>query len=159
MFNAVDYFHTISTELKATKNDYHFCRVSGINGLEDILANYMSKTAFLAIDDSDDGATVRVGGGYFNRRSIVIYILKKYKITDMQARENALNQCREIRHSLMSKLILDAHLTDELRYLNKERFPYHEVPGFFAAETTGVYFIITLDEPVNLCYDATQWEP
>ena len=158
MWNAVNYFETLNGKLKTTKNAYHFCRVSGINGLEEILANYMAKNAFLAVDDSDDGMTIRLGGGYFNRRSIVVYVLKKYKITDMSERETALSETRSIRNSLISKLLVDANNnTEGLNYLNKERIPYHEVPGYFAAGTTGIYFIITIDEPVNLAYNANDW--
>ena len=158
MWNAVTYFQTLATKLKATKTNYSFCRVSGINHLEDVLANGQRYKAFFAVDDSDDGATIQKGGGYFNRRAIVIYILKKYKITDMADRETALNECRSIHKSILTKLIKDSNDVYELTYLDKSRIPYHEVPGMFAVETAGLYFILTIEEPIELVYDATEWE-
>lgn len=160
MWNAITYFQTLATKLKATKTNYCFCRVSGINNLEDVLANGQRYKAFFAVDDSDDGVTIQRGGGYFNRRAIVVYILKKYKITDMTDRENTMNECRSIYKSILSKLIKDCsdYSPFELSYLDKTRIPYHEVPGMFAVETTGLYFILTIEEPIELVYDATEWE-
>lgn len=158
MWNAVSYFQTLSSKLKATKTNYSFCRVSGINHLEDVLLKGQRHKAFFAVDDSDDGVTIQSNGGYFNRRAIVVYILKKYKITDMVERETALNECRSIHKSILTKLIKDSNEVNELLFFDKRRIPYHEVPGMFAAETTGLYFILTIEEPINLVYDATEWE-
>ena len=114
--------------------------------------------AFLAVDDSDDGVTISRSSGYFNRRAVVVYVLKKYKMSDMHSRETALNECRKIHTSLITKLIKDSNEVPELHFLDKSRIPYHEMPGMFAAGTTGLYFIITIEEPVNLVYNAAEWE-
>lgn len=158
MWNAVDYFKNLHSKLKKTNFDYHFCRVSGLNMLEDILSNYSSKNAFLAIDDSDDGSTITNFGGYFNRRSITVFILKKYKINEMELREEILNECRSIYISLLSKLLIDKAIVPGLMYLDNKQIPYHEVPGQFAGGTTGIYFVLTIEEPINLVYDATEWD-
>jgi hypothetical protein len=158
MWNAVSYFETLTGKLKLTKGIYTFCRVTGLNNLEDILANLTTSKAFLAVDDTDDGATIQIGGAYFNRRTVVVYILKKYDFKSQADREDKTNETRAIQNKLLAKLIKDSSEIDDLTYLQKSRFPYHEVPGMFAAGTTGVYFILTLDEPVNLVYDGNDWE-
>ena len=157
MWNAVPYFENISNKLKLTAGKYHFCRVTGLGYLEDVLANMKTKNAFFAVDDSDDGMTIRKGGAYFNRRSVVIYILKKYNFLRQDEREAVLQETRAIREKITSRLIKDSNEVEEMYYLNKDRMPYHEVSGYFAAGTAGVYFIVTIEEPVNLCYDASDW--
>ncbi len=157
MWNAVPYFENISNKLKLTSGKYHFCRVTGLGYLEEILTNLKTKSSFLAVDDSDDGVTIRRGGGYFNRRSVVVYILKKYNFLRQDERETVLQETRAIREKITSRLIKDSNEVEEMYYLNKDRIPYHEVSGYFAAGTAGVYFIITIEEPVNLCYDASDW--
>jgi len=158
MWNAVDYFENLTGKLKLTKADYKFCRVTGLNYLEDILSDIKGSSAFLAVDDTDDGVTIQQGGGYFNRRSVVVYVLKKYDFKNQIDREEKTNETRLIHKKLLAKLIKDSGSVADLAYLDKNRIPYHEVPGMFAAGTTGIYFIITLNEPVELIYDANDWE-
>ena len=158
MWNAVSYFENLSAKLLVAKGTYKFCRVSGLNHLDDVLANMIKHNAFFAVDDSDDGVTISRGSGYFNRRAVVVYVLKKYKTTDMISRETALNECRKIHTSLLTKLIKDSNEVPELQFLDKSRIPYHELPGMLAAGTTGLYFILTIEEPVNLVYNAAEWE-
>ena len=158
MWNAVTYFQTLHSKLKLTNFDYHFCRVSGLNQLEDVLNNYSRKDAFFAVDDSDDGHTVSTSGGYFNRRTIAVFILKKFNINDMVQREEVLNECRSIYISLLSKILVDKNSIPELAYVDNSRIPYHEVPGQFAGGTAGLYFVIAIDEPISLVYNATEWE-
>lgn len=158
MWNAVSYFETLAGSLKLTKGKYQFCRVSGINYLEDLLNAPKTNAAYFAVDDSDDGVTIRYGGGFFNRRAIVVYLLKKYKISNQLEREAALNETREIRIKLISRLLKDSSSVQELLFLDKTRIPYHEVPGYFASGTAGNYFIITIDEPLDITFDATDWE-
>lgn len=158
MWNAVDYFENANNTLKLTKGKYTFCRVTGINYLEDVLSNLASSDAFLAVDDTDDGVTIEKGGGYFDRRSIVVYVLKKYDFNNQIDRETKTNETRLIRKKLLAKLIKDSSSVDGLMFLDKTRFPYHEVPGMFAAGTCGIYFIATLNEPVELIHDDNDYE-
>lgn len=156
MFNAVTYFEDLKNKLVITKDAYHFCRVTGLNYLEDVLMN-IKKNAFLAVDDTDDGVTIRKGAGFFNRRAIVIYILKKYDIKSQIDRETKLNETRTIRAKLQAKLIKDSNDVEDLMYLDKTRMSYKEVPGFFSVGTCGVYLIITIEEPVDLTINQDDW--
>lgn len=157
MWNAVDYFETLKDKLKLTKG-YKFCRVTGLNYLEEILADVKGSKDYLAVDDTDDGATIEIGGSWFNRRSVVVYILKKYDLLDQIDREVKLNEIRLIHTKILAKLIKDKRSNDDLMYLDTTRFPYHEVPGMFAAGTCGMWFVVTLNEPTELIYDANDYD-
>ncbi len=158
MWNAVTYFESLNNSLKLTKGKYTFCRVTGLNYLEDILSNIKGSSAYLGVDDTDDGVTIQQGGGWFNRRSVVVYILKKYDFNNQIDREEKTNETRLIHKKLLAKLIKDSGSVDGLMFLDKTRFPYHEVPGMFAAGTCGIYFIVTINEPTELIYDASDYE-
>lgn len=158
MWNAVNYFKDINSKLKLTVDGkYHFARITGITFLEDILSNLKSQQAYLAVDDTDDGVTVRKGGAYFTKRVVTVYVLRKYKIADQQDRETKLAECRLIRDKLEARIIKDTNTVADMMYVDKTRFPYREVPGYFAAGTCGIYFFITIEEPKNLCYDGDDY--
>ena len=157
MFNASEYFENCNSKLKlCVDNKYKFSRVTGIEYLEDVLGD-LKQPAYLAVDDTDDGVTVREAAGYFVKRVITVFILRRYKITNQSDRETKLAETRLIRNKLTAKLIKDSNSMDELMYLDKTRFPYKEVPGYFASGTCGIYFFVTVKEPTNLCHQADDW--
>jgi len=157
MWNAVTYFENLNKKLKLTvDNKYKFSRVTGFEYLEDILDD-LKQPAYLAVDDTDDGVTVREGAGYFVKRVITVFILRRYKVGDQADRESKLAETRLIRNKLTARLIKDSNTNDDLMYLDKTRFPYKEVPGYFAAGTCGIYFFVTVKEPTDLCDVANDW--
>ena len=157
MFNAISYFQNCNSKLKLTvDNKYKFSRVTGFEYLEDILDD-VKQPAYLAVDDTDDGVTVREGAGYFVKRVITVFILRRYKVGDQADRENKLAETRLIRNKLTARLIKDSNTNADLMFLDKTRFPYKEVPGYFAAGTCGIYFFVTVKEPTDLCDVANDW--
>lgn len=157
MFNATAYFENCNSKLKlCVDNKYKFSRVTGIEYLEDILAD-IKQPAYLAVDDTDDGVIVREGAGYFVKRVITVFVLRRYKINDQEERENKLAETRLIREKLTAKMIKDSNFNEELMYLDKTRFPYKELPGYFASGTCGIYFFVTIKEPTNLCHNTDDW--
>jgi hypothetical protein len=158
MWNAVEYFKDLNTRLKLTRGKHVFCRSTGLAHLEDLLSRLQKYQNFTVVDDSDDGVTIRKGGGYFNRRSVIVYVLKKYNYKSQEDRQEKLNEVRVIYTLFISRLLRDSNIMPELAYLDKTRIPYHELPGYFVAGTTGLYFIITIDEPVNLQFDGDDWD-
>lgn len=155
--NFVGYFENICKTLKLTKDEFFFGRVTGLNYLEDMLRNMRSEKAFFLVEDVDDGVTTTTGSGYFDRKAIVIYILKSYAVNDQVEREEKLNECRQVRKKVQSRLIRDVQKIPELAYLNRKRMPYHELPGYFASGVCGFYMTIALDEPLDLRYNPDDW--
>lgn len=158
MWNSVEYFKDKCKRLKFTRKDYEFCRVTGINQLEDVLMQNQGKKNYFAVDDTDDGVTIRKGGGYFKRRVVTVFLLKKYDFKNQAEREARLAETRLIRDKLIAKLIKDSNDLPEMYYLDKSRFPYKEVPGFFAVGTCGIYFFVTIEEPTALIVNPDDWD-
>ena len=44
-----------------------------------------------------------------------------------------------------------------LTYLNTEHVSFDEVPGEYSGGTAGIFFTFTIDIPVNLEYDESDW--
>ncbi len=158
MFNSITYFENCTGKLKLTKQ-YKFAakKVSGIRNLEEIIEDRISEN-FTAVDDTDDGYTFQgAGGGWFKRRTVIVFILMRYDIKNMTDRENKLAICRQIMNRFQSKIIADAQELEELYFLEKSRMPHYEIDEYFANGCTGLYFMISFNEPTDLVYDPADW--
>ncbi len=160
MFNAHAYFENICKRMKLTsEKKYKFCRVTGIDHLEETIHNFTSEKAYFCIDDTEDGASIKKGGAWFEKRAYTIFLLKKFPFNKMDMQKAALDECRQIYRNILSKLIADrSRLENEMTYLDTERIAYHEIPGYFVSGCTGLYFNIIIEIPTNLVYDGNEWE-
>lgn len=154
MFDAVTYMQQLHGQLKILAEKYKFEKVSGIGALEGVLEGARRHKYFFAVDDSQDGTTLRRGGSYFERRPYTVFILGKADYGNMQKREEVLNEAKTIYRHIMSRLIKDK-LT--IPILDMERINFYEVPPAFAFGCSGLYFIFNVENPVDLKYDAGAW--
>ncbi len=155
MFDPIQYMSDLHGKLKLTKEKYRFEKVSGTSALEGVLENFKRNKFFFAIDDSQDGITFRSGGAYFERRPYTVYIIGRADYGNMEQREEILSEAKTIFRSILSKLIKDKL---SIPVLNMEQIRFFEVPPAFAFGTSGLYFIFTVENPVNLVYNAAEWE-
>jgi len=154
MFDPITYMKNLHLELKITREKYSFATVSGVNELEEVLENSKRNDYFFAVDDSQDGFTYRLGGGYFERRPYTVFILGKAAYGNMEARGEVLAEAKSIFRAILSRLIIDKK---SIPVLDMERIQFYEVPPAFATGCSGLYFIFNVDVPVNLTYDAKEW--
>jgi len=155
MFDPIQYMQTIHGSLKLTKDKYCFTRVSGVSALEEVLENFKRNKYFFAVDDSQDGITFRSGGSYFERRPYTVFILGRAEYGNMEQRETVMEEAKTIYRSILSRLIRDKL---SIPVLNMENIRFYEVPPAFAFGCSGLYFIFTVENPVNLVYDAAEWD-
>jgi hypothetical protein len=155
MFNPIEYMTTLHSTMKLTADKYKFCRVSGVSALEEVLEASRTSKYFMAVDDAQDGMTFRgAGGTYFERRAYTVYILGRAKYGDMDARAEVLAEAQTIFRSILSRIILNKL---SIPILSAETIRFFEVPPAFAQGCSGIYFIFTVENPINLVYDAEQW--
>lgn len=155
MFDPITYMQTLHGKMKLTKDKYRFSKVSGLAALEEVLDNFKREKYFFAVDDSQDGVTFRSGGAYFERRPYTVFILGKAEYGKMDQRAAVMEEAKTIYRNLLTKLIKDK-LT--IPVLNMEQIRFFEVPPAFAFGCSGLYFIFTVENPVNLMYDAAEWD-
>jgi hypothetical protein len=159
-FDAYNYFEEICRKNKITAaGKYRFCKVSGLTHMEEVIANFRTERAYFCVDDTENGNLIQQGGGYVERRMYTVFLLKKYGFGKMDEQHDALNECREIYRQIVKKLIRDRHfLENDMTYLRLDRIPFYEISGYFISGCTGLYFMVTIDIPTDLCYDGKDWD-
>lgn len=158
MFNPNTYFEIIANSLKDL-SEYYFTTVSGLAHLEGVLNNAKKTTRFFALDDSDDGHIMKGGGyGFYERRFYTCYILKRVDYTNMSERNAARDEARTIFRKILSKMITDeVRQQNKLDFLDTSRIRFFEFPGIIGPGCGGIYFTFSVDNPVNLQYDESDW--
>lgn len=155
MFDPIVYMQTLHGKLKLTFEKYKFARVSGVAALEEVLERFKREKFFFAVDDSQDGVTFRgAGGGYFERRQYTVFIIGRADYGNMDQRQEILAEAKTIFRSVLTKLIKDK---TTIPVLSAENIRFYEVPPAFAFGSAGLYFMFTVENPVNLVYNADQW--
>ncbi len=157
MFDPITYFKTLCLSNKVTKDKYLFTQISGISELEGIIANRKRHNYFVAVDNAEDGSTIQgQGRGFFERRPTTVFLCG-FAGNDQQRKNSMLEELRGIYRDFVSKLIKDKS-ENPLLLINTERIPFYEIPSSFADGIIGIYFIVTVDNQINLVYDASKWE-
>jgi len=148
---------TASNRLAAA-HGFHFSTCSGIDYLEGMLAEFQQTANFVSVSDVCDESTVQVGGGWMKRRLFTTFILARYTFADPDSYAAAIALCRELYRQFLSRLLRDSDdWTNEMLYLNFADIRCTELGGTFLNGCTGLYFLLTMDEPTCLCYDKAEW--
>lgn len=159
-FDGYEYFERICSKNKlSVQENFKFCRVTGLGGMEEALQHMKRESCFFCIDDTTDGTTIQRNGGFYKRRVFTVFFLKRYKFGDMAAHHEALNLCRQLFDQVCSRMLIDKdRLGSELVYLNTERIHFREMEKYALSGCAGIYFMIDVDEPIDLSYEPEQWE-
>ncbi|MBR3896804.1 MAG: hypothetical protein IKJ42_07325 [Bacteroidaceae bacterium] len=160
LFDAHTYFCNLCKSNRLTEQyGFHPCTVSGIGSLQEPLQQFRQKTAFLAVDDTNDAAIVQQAGGFFKKRTFTVFLLMRYRMDDMADRQTKLDICRNIFLQLISRMIIDKEdLSNELVYLNTARIMSRELGTYFMSGCTGLYFMTDVLEPVDVSYNEEEWK-
>lgn len=161
LFDYIAYFRGLwQQNVLAQTEEFRFCTCSGIETLQGPLQQFRTTSAFFCVDDTNDGATFRGrNGGWFKRRTITVFLMHRYSIKDMASYETALSKCRMLFQQLLTRMLIDEDaLSNDMVYLRTESVLSRELGQYFLNGCTGLYFMIEVAEPVDLTYDATQWQ-
>ena len=160
-FDGLEYFKDLTKKNKLAKANAFFpCSCSGINSLQDVLENFRRQSAFVCIDDTNDGAIEQIGGGWFKKRTFTVFIMLRYRFDDMQDRAVKLDICRQLFRQFHSRMIYDKYRYEDmdLSFLNVSRIYSRELGEYFISGCSGLYFMTEITEPVDLCYNGDEWE-
>lgn len=131
---------------------------SGINYLEGLLQNYQTQANFVAVSDVCSETTFQQSGGWFRRRLYTVFILARYEYQNLQDYNEKMNLCRELQRQLETRFLHDAlQLETQLLYLRVSDIRSSELGGQFLNGCTGLYFLLTMDEPTTLAYNPDEW--
>lgn len=159
-FDAIGYFRNLcERNILARDSGFHFCTCSGIETLQGPLQNYRTKSAFFCVDDTNDTTISRTSsGGHYAKRVFTVFLMRRYRIDDMEDRARQLEICRDLFSQILSKLLVDEDdLRNELVYLDTRNVMSREFGQYFLSGCTGLYFMVEVSEPVDLSYNDEQW--
>lgn len=159
-FDAMSYFKGLSEKNKLTKSlGFKAVSCSGPLSLEGVIGSMKHARNFIAIDDTNDGVVRESGGGYFKCVTYTVWILAKYKALDMNDRQEKLNLCRKIYKQFLSRILKDKYnWSMDFSYLLTGSIDTREMSSWFLDGVTGVEFHLDIDQPIELVYDASEWE-
>nr|DAY94275.1 MAG TPA: hypothetical protein [Caudoviricetes sp.] len=159
-FDGYEYFKAVHAKSKLARSEgFFFCRVAGLGGMEEALNEMSENISFFCVDDTTDGTTVQRNGGFFKRRVFTVFLLKRYQFNDMAERHEAMGICRTLFDKICSRMLVDKErLLEDLIYLNTDRIHFREMEKYFLNGCTGLYFIVDVDEPIDLSYEPDEWE-
>lgn len=160
-FDAMQYFSGIGKRNRLAKqNKFHVGFCSGIEGLQDALGGFQTHKNFFLVDDTTDGRLHSGGNGHFQKRVYTVFIIAGYRFSDMADRERALDMCREIARQVASKLLNDYYYEkyEGIEFLDINSIMTRELGRYSISGGTGMYFMVGNDEPINLVYNAAEWD-
>ena len=159
-FDVKFYFNKMAAANKlAVAQNYKVVDCTGIETLEGVLAGFKSGMNFIAIDDTNDGRFFQSpSGGWFKRRTCTVFILSHYSIKDMNQRIERLDNCRELQRQFITRMVNDRYVNQSSMYtLGIEEIYYREFGALLVDGLTGTYFMINVDEPVDVSYKENEW--
>ncbi len=131
---------------------------SGINHLEGILQESLDHANFVCTSDICEESSYSRGGGFFKRRVFTVFIISRYEFGNNADQARKIADCRELFRQFHSRLLRDSQrLQDELIYMDTANIRSRELGGVFLNGCTGLYFMVTVDEPMDIRYNADEW--
>ena len=159
MFNFTKYITDLTQQnKKAQEHGFHPCSCSGMQELQGVINSLTDYTAFVCVNDVSSGETSMTGGGFSDRNSFVVFILKNYNPGDEKDRRIQKNLCRNIMRQMQSKLLYDyEEFAQQDVYFVLDSIMHNDISDFVADGCTGVFFQVHIDEPIDLTYHAEEW--
>lgn len=159
-FEATSYFEKLLQQNRlAQREGFVFCRISSIDGAEELVSSMRRETSFFAITESVDGSASDNGSGYSRRKIYTCFILRRFRTGDEKARREAMDVCAQLRDELYSRMLVDAlELESSLIYLGVSTIYEHELPTMLLNGCCGLFFTFNLDVPLSLEYNPDAWQ-
>lgn len=159
-FDAQLYFASLCTcNSFAREHGFRPCTCSGIQSLQGPLDRFRKDNAFFCIDDVNDGQMYQgKGGGFYKKRTFTVFIMHRYAFGNESDRMAKLAICRQLFRQIATRLLLDSKklLSDQV-YMAVDNILSREFGQYFMNGCTGLYFMIDIEEPVDLKYNPAEW--
>jgi hypothetical protein len=170
IFDALDYFKNLGEKNRLCKlHGFKPVFCSGPDSIEGVMNEFQKTANFVMVDDTTDGNTFSEGVSFFQRRVYTVFILASYKWDDMKDRKIKLDLCREIFKQFIRRMIWDKNRLesededDDFTFLNVEKIYSKEYGRYTMNGVTGLYFMVSNDEPESMEYEdelqmESEWE-
>lgn len=156
-WDAAAFFERLTAANRFAKdNDFHFERVSSLEGFHTLISNVLSTKAFVAVSDTSSGR-LDLNNTPHTRRIKTVFLFMRHKADDAKARQACLDKMNELFRQFMSVLIQEkTRLRENSIYLD-DRISFTEIDKFFYTGGACAYFQIAVDTFTNLVYNPDEW--
>lgn len=156
-WDATKFFQTLTEQNRlAQEKKFRFCRVSGLDGLEECLNNMQSAKAFVAVSDIAQGHT-EIHNTPHTRRVKTVFLAMRHKIDDMGARQRCMDTLREVFRQFMTILILEKTRLEQHAIYLDSRIMFNEINRYFFSGCACAYFQVAVDIFTDLRYQQGDW--
>ena len=157
-WNATAFFEQLTASNRlAQEKHFSFLRVSGLEGLEEVLHTLQHVTAFVAVSDIAQGYT-ELNNTPHTRRVKTVFIAMRHQLDNMTARQECMDIMRELFRQFMSVLIQEATRIEREQIYLDPRISFNEIPQYFASGCACAYFQIATDVYTDLRFNAEEWD-
>ena len=156
-WNATAFFEYLtSINALARDENFIFCRVSGLDGFEEALAQMQTQSAFVCVSDIADGYT-ELNNTPRTRRIKTVFLAMRHAVDNMDARTECMETMRELFRQFMSRLLLEkVRLEQNYIYLDS-RISFNEIDRYFFNGAACAYFQIAVDVFTDLRLRQEEW--
>lgn len=157
-WDSSDFFEKLTLSNKfAISKGFIFCRVSGLDGLQDAIGTYQSRVPFVAASDISQGVLYTDNSPHTERVKTV-FIAYPHAADSMSAREEAMDLNRELFRQFMSKLILEkTKLEEHFIYLD-DRVSLTEIDRYAFSGMACAYFQLKVSTYTDLRFNPDEWQ-
>ena len=157
-WEAAPYFEMLTSKNKLAKSlGLMFGRVSGLQGFEDVISNMLNTRGFVCIADSSDGVA-NLDYSPNADRFKTVFLGLRHAENDMAAREECLQQLREVFRQFLSHLLREKNRLHQLGIYLDQKIPFHEIDQYFASGCACTYFQIPFSTSVDLRFNNDEWD-
>lgn len=157
-WQAAAFFETLLAKNKLARSErFVFCRVSGLDGFEEALADMQTTANFCCMSDIADGYT-ELNNSPRTRRVKTVFLAMRHRAEDMKARTACMETMRELFRQFMSVLILEKTKLEQSAIYLDPRISFNEIDRYFFSGCACAYFQIAVDKYTDLRYNADEWE-
>lgn len=157
-WDATSFFETLASKNKLAKaENFTFCRVSGLEGFEEVLHHLQTTANFIAVSDIAQGYTELITTPH-TRRVKTVFFAMRHALDDMQARQECMDIMRELFRQFMSVLIQEKTRVEEEHIYLDPRISFQEIDKYFLSGCACAFFQIATDVFTDLRYNEKEWE-
>ena len=158
MFN----FHTYLANLLPTnklfqRKGFKLVTVSGLDQINDLLAQMTKTVNFVALESISDG-TLETNNTPMLERSHTVYISMRYKVDDSAARQRCVETMRDLFRQICSVLHTYPMFDNNEPVFLLPDIRFQEIPEYSLNGAALLQFIVTERQSISTEYNPDEWD-
>ena len=141
----------------AREKGFLACKVSGLEGFEEALANMQNTVNFVCVSDISQGQ-IQLHNTPHTRRIKTVFIAMRHAIDDMDARAECMDIMQELFRQFMSKLIREKVKLELNHIYLDDNITFYEIDKYFFSGCACAYFQIVTDVYTDMRLNDNEWE-